>query len=98
MGRECCPVKYTSIQLSYNLHTLQAILATRERHSPAESATRILPSVSPLTVDPVSEVRQNALLVVTEFAKILREHCIQLDEKAAAEGGVQITSCMSKRF
>ena len=65
---------------------MQAILATKDRHSATDAAVRILPNVSPLTVDPVSEVRQSALLVVTEFAKVVREHCVHLDEKAASEG------------
>ena len=87
---------FSGIFLKLHYMDLQAILATRDRHSPAESATRILPSVSPLIVDPVSEVRQSALLVVTEFAKILREHCAELDEKAAAEGGLKLhaSSCV----
>lgn len=35
----------------------QAIVATAKFHSPEDAATRILPAISPLCIDPVAEVR-----------------------------------------
>lgn len=35
----------------------QAMIATADRHLPEEAATRIVPAVAPLAIDPVPEVR-----------------------------------------
>ena len=43
-------------QLLYCLLLIQAMVVTASRHSPEEIALRALPSLGPLTVDPVAEV------------------------------------------
>jgi len=35
----------------------QAMTATADRHLPEEAATRVVPAVAPLAIDPVPEVR-----------------------------------------
>jgi len=61
-------------------------MATAELHAPAEAATRILPAVAPLTIDPVVEVRQTALQALAEFSRVVKENCKLLDDQAAAAG------------
>ena len=47
----------------------QAIVATARYHSAEDAAHRILPTVGPLCVDSVHEVRASALACVDHFLK-----------------------------
>lgn len=69
---------------------LKAIVATARYHGPEDAATRVLPAVGPLCVDPVHEVRASALACVQHFSKVLQENHERLEAQAAAlaaEGG-----------
>ena len=48
------------------LNTVQAMVATAARHAPEDIALRALPSLGPLTVDPVAEVRRCITLYTAE--------------------------------
>ena len=63
---------------------LKAIIATAKYHSPEDAATRVLPTVAPLCVDAVHEVRASALACVQHFTKVLVEHNAVLEKQAAA--------------
>ena len=52
--------------------------------TPEDAAARVLPAVAPLCVDAVHEVRASALACVHHFTKVLVEHNVVLDKKAAA--------------
>ena len=70
-------------------------MATAHLHAPAEAATRIVPAVAPLTIDPVSEVRRTALQALADFSKVLKDHSKTLDEQAAAAGETPANSAHS---
>lgn len=61
-------------------------MATAHLHGPTDAATRILPAVAPLAMDPVTEVRKTALQALTDFTLILKDHSKLLDEQAGAAG------------
>ncbi len=63
---------------------LKATVATAKYHSPEDAATRILPAVGPLCVDPVHEVRASALTCLEHFSKQLKAHHAELEKKASA--------------
>jgi hypothetical protein len=65
---------------------LQAMMATADLHAPAEAATRILPALAPLTIDPIAEVRQTALQALADFSQVLKNNSKLLDEQASAAG------------
>lgn len=65
---------------------LQAMMATAHLHGPADAATRILPAVAPLTIDGVTEVRKTALLALSDFSEVLKDHSKLLEDQAAAAG------------
>lgn len=49
---------------------LQAIVATAKYHSADDAAHRIMPTVGPLCVDPVHEVRISALQCIDHFVQV----------------------------
>lgn len=49
---------------------LQAIVATAKYHSADDAAHRIMPTVGPLCVDPVHEVRVSALQCIDHFIQV----------------------------
>lgn len=63
---------------------LKAMLATKKSYMSEEAAGRVLPSVAPLAVDPVPEVRHAALATLEAFVKLLQEHSAIRDSTAAA--------------
>ncbi|GLC35616.1 hypothetical protein PLESTM_000343500 [Pleodorina starrii] len=67
---------------------LRALTATKQYYTPEDVAVRLLPSVCPLAMDAVSEVRQAALLCLDTFVKLLKdeEEVRRSREAAAAEG------------
>ena len=60
------------------------MLATKQSYAAEEAAGRVLPSVAPLAVDPVPEVRHAALTTLEAFVKLLQEHSATRDSAAAA--------------
>ena len=76
-----------------SLHRLQAMVATAVRHNAEEAATRVLPAVVPLAVDPVQEVRHTALAALDVFVQILRDHNRTLDDSLTAAGGLVRLVC-----
>ena len=60
------------------------MLATKQSYAAEEAAGRVLPSVAPLAVDPVREVRHAALTTLEAFVKLLQEHSAIKDITAAA--------------
>ena len=60
----------TEREVSVGLPPWQAVVATEKLHSPAEAATRILPAVAPLAVDPIEDVRSHALAALDRFVAV----------------------------
>ena len=66
---------------------LMALTATTSYYDPAEIASRVLPAVSPLGVDPEKDVRERAFACVDTFLDLLKTHSKRLEkgpEEAAA--------------
>mmetsp|Transcript_8758 Transcript_8758/g.18684 ORF Transcript_8758/g.18684 Transcript_8758/m.18684 type:complete len:802 (-) Transcript_8758:459-2864(-) len=64
---------------------LRAMVATATYHNAEDAAMRILPSVAPLTIDPIGEVRQAALQCLDIFTTTLNDdHKRRMNEAAAA--------------
>ena len=64
-----------------------ALTATTSYYDPAEIASRVLPAVSPLGVDPEKDVRERAFACVDTFLDLLKTHSKRLEkgpEAAAA--------------
>lgn len=68
------------------------MLATKQSYAAEEAAGRVLPSVAPLAVDPISEVRHAALATLEAFVKLLQEHSAARDSAAGAEAPSQQVS------
>eukprot|EP00201_Polytomella_parva_P017722 CAMPEP_0175053094 /NCGR_PEP_ID=MMETSP0052_2-20121109/8727_1 /TAXON_ID=51329 ORGANISM="Polytomella parva, Strain SAG 63-3" /NCGR_SAMPLE_ID=MMETSP0052_2 /ASSEMBLY_ACC=CAM_ASM_000194 /LENGTH=842 /DNA_ID=CAMNT_0016317577 /DNA_START=255 /DNA_END=2783 /DNA_ORIENTATION=- len=67
---------------------LKALLATKTTYSADDVALRMLPTVLPLCVDPVGEVRAAAISCTDSFMEALRkEHDRRTQQEAAAGGG-----------
>ncbi|KAL6779810.1 hypothetical protein ACKKBG_A13815 [Auxenochlorella protothecoides x Auxenochlorella symbiontica] len=63
---------------------LRAIIATAKFHSPEDAATRILPAIGPLCIDPVAEVRASALDCLEHFSAVLKAYQQDLTARAEA--------------
>ncbi|WIA22885.1 hypothetical protein OEZ86_009825 [Tetradesmus obliquus] len=63
---------------------LRALIATVKHYDANELALRALPAVSPLCIDPLTDVRASALCCMDAFTAKLREHDAKLQEAAAA--------------
>ena len=66
---------------------LRAVLATAKHHGPEEVATRVIPMVGPLCVDPVQEVRSSALQCLEQFFTKLMENSAEMNKKLEHEAG-----------
>lgn len=55
------------------MERVQAMVATADLHSADEAAKRVIPSVSPLAVDPIADVRTHALVALDRYNKTLKE-------------------------
>lgn len=74
---------------------LRAMIATSKYYSVEEAATRILPSVAPLSIDGVADVRHAALQCVALFLNALRENDAKVtasSEAAALQDGTTASS------
>ena len=60
---------------------LGSILNTLEQYSVQKVATRIVPNVSCVTIDPFKTVRTSAFKVLDKSMNILKEHAETLPEK-----------------
>jgi len=67
---------------------LKAILSTSKFHGPEEAATRVLPMVAPLCIDPVGEVRTSALQCMEYFMGELQRNSKEMTKKAETGGSV----------
>ena len=65
------------------------MLATKQSYAAEEAAGRVIPSVAPLAVDPVSEVRHSALATLDAFVKLLQENSAARDSAAGTEAAPQ---------
>ena len=76
---------------------VQAMMATKQSYAADEAASRVIPCVAPLAVDPVPEVRHSALATLDAFVKLLQEHSATRDSTAGAAEGAsqQVCSCCS---
>ena len=69
-------------------------MATKQSYAAEEAASRVIPCVAPLAVDPVPEVRHAALAALDAFVKLLQEHSATRDAAAgAADGASQQVCC-----
>jgi SCY1-like protein 1 len=59
---------------------LMALVATIGYYEPGESATRVIPSVAPLTVDPEKDVREQAFKCLETFTTLLKKHSTRLED------------------
>lgn len=82
-------------QLSNPTNHVQAMMATKQSYAAEEAASRVIPCVAPLAVDPVSEVRHAALAALGAFVQLLQEHSASQDAAAGAEGASQQVCCCS---
>lgn len=71
---------------------LKALLTTASYHSVDDTAMRILPMISPICVDSVQEVRQNAMSCLETFIDKLKNHQSVLDEQMGMQGGAKDTT------
>lgn len=55
------------------LAALKAFIATKKFYSQEEVATRVVPSISPLTIDGIPEVKSMALACLKTFVEVLQE-------------------------
>ena len=60
------------------------MMATKQSYAAEEAASRVLPCVAPLAVDPVPEVRHAALATLEAFVKLLQDHSASRDSAAGA--------------
>lgn len=67
-----------------SFRSLQALLATSELHSVDDAASRVLPSVAPLAVDPIPDVRAASLSCMDAFMGVLKSHNRAMEAEAAA--------------
>eukprot|EP00879_Flechtneria_rotunda_P024000 GHRR01025421.1.p1 GENE.GHRR01025421.1~~GHRR01025421.1.p1 ORF type:complete len:475 (+),score=152.72 GHRR01025421.1:1950-3374(+) len=63
---------------------LRALVATAKYYSPDEMACRALPTVAPLCVDQLADVRSAALACLDTFEELLKENDTKLQKEAAA--------------
>lgn len=69
--------------------TAQAMIATADLHDGEEVSKRVIPSVAPLAVDPVQDVRHHTLLALDKYCALLKEHVAKANKAAEANGASQ---------
>jgi SCY1-like protein 1 len=67
------------------LSALQSTLKSKELFSILDLATKVLPSVTPLTLDPVVDVRREAFQVVHNILKDLQQESTRMEQQAQAQ-------------
>ena len=77
---------------------VQAMMATKQSYATEEAASRVIPCVAPLAVDPVPEVRHSALATLEGFVKLLQEHSATRDSTAGAAEGASQQVCPCRCF
>ena len=71
------------------LAAIQAILQSKDLFSPGDVAIKVLPAVSPLLVDPITDVRKEAFQVMNAYMTVLQVESDRLAHLAARQAQQQ---------
>jgi len=63
------------------LAALQAITNSKDLFSPQDIATKVLPSVMPILLDPITDVRNEAFTVVNTYMGVLQEESMKIAQQ-----------------
>jgi SCY1-like protein 1 len=74
------------------LAALQAVVQSKDLFSPADVATKVLPAVMPLLLDPLTDVRNDAFKVVNLYMSVLQEESIRMAQRQQQQQQQQRTS------
>jgi len=68
---------------------LQAISQSKTMFSPQDIATKVLPSVMPILLDPITDVRNEAFTVVNTYMGVLQEESMRIAQRQRQEQAQQ---------